>query len=118
MLFSFNLCPARVLTSTVLRRVGILRDVDATKKSITDGGQVLIAKAFGTSQQPTTLLVMAARCHTTREGEPRSVSEGARALQMGCIAHVSGCCEAPYDTRESRAFQRERGCEITADGRQ
>jgi hypothetical protein len=35
--------------------------------------------------------------YDTRE----SVSDGARALQVGGIEHVGGCCEAPCDTRES-----------------
>jgi hypothetical protein len=46
MVFSSKLCPAHVLTSTVLLRVGILHDVNATKNSIEDGGQALIAKTF------------------------------------------------------------------------
>ena len=45
-LVSFNLSPAVIFTSTVLRRAGILHDVDATEKRIAGGGKALIAKQF------------------------------------------------------------------------
>jgi hypothetical protein len=46
---SSNIAPACVLTSTVLRRAGILHDVDATEKSIAAGGKNSVKGEFGVS---------------------------------------------------------------------